>query len=659
MAQLEVTRSGSSPGVRSTWPGLPETNFAGSEDDWRSEAQSPRCRKWANFEGESLDQTKTLHRFDLSQLRLQLEDAVVLDLNLVRDALSKYGPILDDVVDQIDWTWYRTPSHIESAITDETRLYPYLQWIIFRTAARALPAVLHCLSAKSSGGSKFPKVSSTAIESQRSFGSTDIIHYSLEEPTTDIRHKKIHTLHEVKRARVLMRGETLQKMYRLAGSSWSFRKNGDQCPRGKALLCQAIDELAIHEVKHIVLTTETHYALVYLGDDYQLHMSQVHNIRESPTQAEDMARLVLFTLIPCRVEVPSFPTSVFKPYKGKIHLGHGVRSVEGYAEESRHEGDIRITFIKLIFTIFQRRHGAVAKASYGFPASHRVLHEFHAYNALHSLQGYSIPTLYGLYHSKYDGSSLVLITSYEGKALHSFALKTVCLPRTLLSHLIRIHQAGIEHLDVELRNVVLSKSKGPVVVDVDGASLDHSCEGLSCGELREVARRLGINLAAELSTTSKTTSVVMHAIFAQLQSISTEWPLILRICPLWLSRDPVTDSNLAEFHCPLRLKLQPDVVYKLIAKVTGLGAMREDEIGHFITKIKIRDTTYLYNDLARNGEATTSRSVAEIKADFEKLPVPVEKAPILILDDSDDDEVGKMLMGTLESDTSQNDDHRR
>jgi hypothetical protein len=38
-------------------------------------------------------------------------------------------------------------------------------------------------------------------------------------------------------------------------------------------------------------------------------------------------------------------------------------------------------------------------------------------------------------------------------------------------------------------------------------------------------------------------------------------------------------------------------------ETTGLGAMREDEIGHFITKIKIRDTTYLYNDLARNGEA--------------------------------------------------------
>ncbi|KAJ7866710.1 hypothetical protein B0H13DRAFT_1068972 [Mycena leptocephala] len=198
------------------------------------------------------------------------------------------------------------------------------------------------------------------------------------------------------------------------------------------------------------------------------------------------------------VEVPSFPPSIFQPYKGKIRLGNGVRSVklapaqqsprwwflpsiplkvEGYAEESRHEGDIRITFIKLIFTIFQRR--AVAKASYGLPASDRILHEFQAYNALHALQGYSIPTLYGLYHSEYDGSSLVLITSYEGKALHSFDELSVEDRRTLLSRLIRIHQARIEHLDVEPRNVVLSKSKGPVVVDFDGASLDHTCDGLS------------------------------------------------------------------------------------------------------------------------------------------------------------------------------------
>jgi hypothetical protein len=88
--------------------------------------------------GESLQQTTTLCRFDASQLRHQIEDAVVLDLNLVRDALCKYGPVLDDLVDQIDWTWSRTPSHIDSAITDETGLYPYLQWIIFRTARSRL-----------------------------------------------------------------------------------------------------------------------------------------------------------------------------------------------------------------------------------------------------------------------------------------------------------------------------------------------------------------------------------------------------------------------------------------------------------------------------------------------------------------------------------------
>lgn len=148
------------------------------------------------------------------------------------------------------------------------------------------------------------------MEGQRRFGSTDIIHYSLKEPTADFGDKKIHIVHEVKRARVLAVGTTLETMYSLAESSWVFRENSKQCFQGNALLCQvraplsgmshiycafqAIDELVIHEVRHIVLTTETHYALVYLGDDCQLYMSSVYQIRQSPTQADDMARLVLF-----------------------------------------------------------------------------------------------------------------------------------------------------------------------------------------------------------------------------------------------------------------------------------------------------------------------------------------------------------------------------
>ncbi|KAJ6573207.1 hypothetical protein DFH09DRAFT_890845, partial [Mycena vulgaris] len=135
---------------------------------------------------------------------------------------------------------------------------------------------------------------------------------------------------------------------------------------------------------------------------------------------------------------------------------------------------------------------AVAKAAYGLSAFARIIHEFDVYNALRALQGRSIPTLFGLHYSEEDSSGLVLVTSYEGRALPSFYDLRLQDRHTLLSCLIRIHQAGVEQLDFEPRNVVLSKSRGPVIVDFDGTSLDHCCGGLSCGELREVARRLGI-----------------------------------------------------------------------------------------------------------------------------------------------------------------------
>ncbi|KAJ7633819.1 hypothetical protein DFH06DRAFT_685930 [Mycena polygramma] len=333
-------------------------------------------------------------------------------------------------------------------------------------------------------------------------------------------------------------------MYRLAGSIWEFR-DSSACKRGSALLCQAIDELVKYKVRHIVLTTQSHYALVHLGNDFQLRMSSVYEIHTSTTgrQAADMAHLVLFYAhaalsepLDCpinpvttyRVEVPSFPPWIFKPYKGKICVGNTVRSVtfsagkpssarwmspfiplkvEGYAEDTRHDGDIRIIFVKLIFAIFQR--SAVAKAAYGLSASARIAHEFDVYNVLRRLQGFSIPTLFGLYRSDEEGSSAVLITSDEGTALHSFDDLGLQDRRTLVQHLIRIHQAGVEHHDVEPRNVVLSRTRGPTIVDFDGASLNHRCEGRGCDELREVARRLGIDLEGELGTRSKATSVAI------------------------------------------------------------------------------------------------------------------------------------------------------
>lgn len=59
----------------------------------------------------------------------------------------------------------------------------------------------------------------------------------------------------------------------------------------------------------------------------------------------------------------------------------------------------------------------------------------------------------------------------------------------------------MEHLDIEPRNVVWSKSRGPVIVDFDSASLDHCCKGLSCAELRAVASRLGLDLGQLIAAT--------------------------------------------------------------------------------------------------------------------------------------------------------------
>ncbi|KAJ7023799.1 hypothetical protein C8F04DRAFT_1271042 [Mycena alexandri] len=471
-------------------------------------------------QGESLPTTTELRWLNVATLT----HTTTLDLGLVTEALTKYGPVVNPLA-PIEWIWdQELPAGVEQVIRDEKGLY-------------------HTSTGSSSDlrPARCPQFSTTFVDEQE-FGSTDILQYCSMEGL-----RRNRTLHEVKRARVLslLKSNVLDIMYGLAGSTWAFKQDSSACKRGAALLCQAIDELAKYQVRHIVLTTETHYALVHLDDDSQLCMSDVYEIRPSDPsrQPGDMAHLVLFYAhaalsepLECsrnpvttyRVEVPSFPPWIFRPYKGKICVGNTVRSltlsagklssarwippfiplkVEGYAEDTRHEGDIRIIFVKLIFTIFQR--SAVAKAAYGLSASARIVHELDVYNVLRRLQGFSIPTLFGLYRSDEEGSSAVLITSHEGTALHSFDDLGLEDRRSLMQHLVRIHQAGVEHHDVEPRNVVLSKTRGPIIVDFDGASLNHRCEGQGCGELREVAGRLGINLEGELRTRSKATSVAI------------------------------------------------------------------------------------------------------------------------------------------------------
>ncbi|KAJ6528599.1 hypothetical protein B0H19DRAFT_1243083 [Mycena capillaripes] len=442
-------------------------------------------------------------------------------------------------------------------------LYPFLEWVVYRPAARALPVVLYYLFDISSKQmpAQLAGYSRTAIiDSQHEFGSTDIVHFLSQNEDDEQTEQGIRTLQEVKRARVLTIGNrnVLGEMHRLAELGWNFRQSSE-CAKGKHLLLQAIDELANYQVQHIVLTTETHYALVHLSGD-SLYMSRVYPIHNADlqNQASDMAELVLFYAHAAltrswepspqppvsifRVSVPSFSPSIFKPSQGFVHVGGTLvrpvnfsalrrpsgklfpqllsLGVDGICGHSRHDGEIVISFVRLTFLLFEAR--AVAKAAYGPCASKRLHREFDVYSALRPLQGTSIPTLFGLYWNHNDSSS-VLITSHGGTPLRDFDTLTLVERHTLMSHLIRIHNAGVQHNDLEPRNVVVSQSLGPIIIDFDSASLDHRCEGPSCRELRELAGCLGIDPGVELSTTERVTSVSTDVVTVALVSFLVVW----------------------------------------------------------------------------------------------------------------------------------------
>ncbi|KAF7330690.1 RIO-like kinase [Mycena sanguinolenta] len=493
-----------------------------------------------------------LRRLNVTAMTHKISNEVSLNLQFVRRVLSSHGPIVDPLF-PFEWQWARRPAHVKSVVDAEQGLYPFLEWIIYRPAARAVPVVLHTLFQDASqpvpvhlaGYSR-----TTIIYNQSDFGSTDIIHFL--SPNEDAEHTDpgIRTLHEVKRARVLATRHlnVLDEMYRLAESGWNFRQGSSTCKKGSLLLGQALDELALNMVDYIVLTTEKQYALVHLSGD-SLHMSRVYPIQNSSSQqqADDMAELVLFYAHAAltrssqpppqppvsihRVSIPSFPPSIFKPSRGFIHVGGALvfpvnlstlrrpsdgffpqllpLGIDGLCGHSRHDGEIIISFVQLTFFVFQAK--AVAKAAYGPRASKRLRREFDVYKALRPLQGSSIPTLFGLYRNRTDGSS-VLIISHGGSSLRDFDSLTIVERHSLMSHLISIHQAGVLHNDLEPRNVVISPSLGPTIIDFDNASLDHRCEGPSCPELREFAGELGIDTDLEFPTAKRVPSVSTQVI---------------------------------------------------------------------------------------------------------------------------------------------------
>ncbi|KAJ7247979.1 kinase-like domain-containing protein, partial [Mycena rebaudengoi] len=138
------------------------------------------------------------------------------------------------------------------------------------------------------------------------------------------------------------------------------------------------------------------------------------------------------------------------------------------------------TSCRLIFWFFETH--IVAKAAYQPSALNRLLHEFAVYDFLRALKGVVIPSLFGLYRNLNDGSS-ILVTSYAGGTLADFdtlclkvrsvfTLSTIRSPhlsirRILLLRVVRLHQAGVVHNDLEPRNIVFSERSGPRIIDFD------------------------------------------------------------------------------------------------------------------------------------------------------------------------------------------------
>ncbi|KAJ7222875.1 hypothetical protein B0H12DRAFT_293321 [Mycena haematopus] len=218
-----------------------------------------------------------------------------------------------------------------------------------------------------------------------------------------------------------------------------------------------------------------------------------------------------------RIAVPTFPASIFRLneaflcngplfYKAQLKPFHGrpiyarlsakLCSSHGW---SSHDGDIVISFGHLVSWPFKAH--VVAKATNEPSAAARCRHEFEVYTFLRAIQGVCIPYLIG-FHKDIDDGSSVLVTSYAGVPLEDF--KTMCLAdrQKLLSRAVQLHQAGVEHRDLEPRNVTLSPRSGPMIIDFDDAKINHVCPGATCSELSELARWLEIEFPSQLAPSS-------------------------------------------------------------------------------------------------------------------------------------------------------------
>ncbi|KAK7041099.1 RIO-like kinase [Favolaschia claudopus] len=468
----------------------------------------------STFTAECLLHVTRLQTFDPRELSCaSTPNGRILDFSLVRRVLQENGPDFEYTINAIS-TWQWTISPPERICNDqfEELLYPYLLWALYRPASEAVAPVLRALELPFSGYS-----TADALDRGTSRGPPTSCTFcrtcdNLSQPELPAKDT-VQTAHEVKRAMVLT-NDKLVLLHAYATQSWSFRSSGN-FPIGRRLLRQVLAELELYGLAHIIVTTETHYVLVHLKG-HILRMSPIYDIHNSASQAEDVAELVLqrntnSSRVPSAIQqdvrvgfcttISSFPVSLFRPDRGVLCIdGHSwptklVPATPGLLPSIPLQIVGFDAFIHLVFTVVRCK--AVAKVARKPTASTRLKREYDVYDALGMLQGISIPKIFGMFRTLGD-SCWVLIMSHQGMPLGDFNTLSLKQRRRLLSHLIRIHEAGVEHGDMEPRNVVLSEVDGPFIVDFDLACVGHQCPGTTCVELLQLASELDLDLEFEL-----------------------------------------------------------------------------------------------------------------------------------------------------------------
>ncbi|KAJ7705776.1 hypothetical protein B0H16DRAFT_1635668 [Mycena metata] len=522
------------------------------------------------------DITTHLRALDFRTLSHRTNGGPRLDLPTVTRILSSTGPVIT-VAKASDWQWVDTPSAVREEAEAEQDYYTWLEWVVFRPAANAICAVRDVI---------YFEASLDVPLGQRGFSTTKSVYKIIPRGTADILHYlqsgPVFTAHEVKRAKVLAAGgDVLAYLVQRAEDEGgcAFRDLEDGLgEKVRRLVCQCIDELILYETTHIILATQENYVLLFLDTSHQFCVSRVYSILGSPTQVEDMAVLVLFYMhavlnrrapypasrtpssLSLRVIVPEFSPRLFQPQEALLRNGPlihraklealgqvAVKSITPipirfFADDAKYrpDGDVVVFFGRFIFSLFETH--IVAKSAYQSWASERLLHEFAVYEFLRGLQGTVIPSLFGMYRNLDDGSSM-LVTSYAGEALKDFQQLSVKDRPTLLLRVVRLHQAGVLHNDLEPRNIVLSKRLGPRIIDFDNATFNHACRGLSCKELSELAHRLGLDLG-ELDYNWMFATPIMYIIGTQLSrtelpQAAQSWLLIPSFCLLLFILYPI------------------------------------------------------------------------------------------------------------------------